>query len=432
MRTNYQRPVAAFLEGRLAERPRRIQIVTGPRQVGKTTLVERLLAQRPARSSVYFAADQPAGPTTLGTAFRPAGSTARVVAARPDTTWLLESWRQATQAALSWALDESPKNEARKAYPYFVLAIDEIQKVPGWSETIKGLWDSSVAARAPLHLVLLGSAPLLMQRGMTESLAGRHEIIPMRHWSFTEMSDAFGLDLDQYIFFGGYPGAVEYTANQDRWRDYVRDSLVQPNIERDILQMTRVDKPALLKQLFELGCAYSGQIVALDKIVGTLREAGNTVTLTRYLTLLDGAGLLTGLHKYSDHEARRRNSPPKFQVLNTALMNALSTYTFEEAGADRSYWGRVVESAVGAHLCNTSDANTPIHYWRESPLEVDFVIGRGKRLAAVEVKSGRSAVSKAGLDEFCRRHRHCRRWVVGDKDLPVGEFLRYPANHWVD
>ena len=432
MKTFYQRSIAEVLEVRVAERPRRIQIVTGPRQVGKTTLVRHLLAQRPAGSGAYFAPDQPAGPTTLGDTFRPEGSLARVTAARPDTEWLVETWRRATQAALSWTLEQGPKNDARAAHPYFVLVIDEIQKVPGWSETIKGLWDSSVAAGTPLQLILLGSSPLLMQRGLTESLAGRHEIIPMRHWAFTEMADAFGLDLDHYIFFGGYPGAVEYTANQNRWRDYVRDSLVRPNIELDILQMTRVDKPALLKQLFELGCAYSGQIVALDKIVGTHREAGNTVTLSRYLTLLEGAGLLTGLYKYSDHEVRRRNSPPKFQVLNTALMTALSTYTFEEAVADRSYWGRVVESAVGAHLCNTSDANTRIHYWRESPLEVDFVIGRGKRLAAIEVKSGRAAAAKPGLDEFCRRHRGCRRWVVGDKDLPVGEFLRYPANHWID
>jgi len=428
----FQRPVAASLEARLAERPRRIQIVTGPRQVGKTTLVKRLLDQRPGGSGAYFAADQPSVPTTLGAAFQASGSSTAVVAARPDAAWLVQTWRQATQAALSWAPDPSSKNEAHKAHPYYVLAIDEIQKIPGWSETIKGLWDSSVAARAPLHLVLLGSSPLLMQRGLAESLAGRFEVTPMRHWTFTEMADAFGLDLDHYIFFGGYPGAAEYTANQDRWRDYVRHSLVQPNIERDILQMTRVDKPALLKQLFELGCAYSGQIVALDKIVGTLRDAGNTVTLARYVTLLAGAGLLTGLHKYSDHEVRRRNSPPKFQVLNTALMTALSTYTFEEAAADRSYWGRVVESAVGAHLCNTSDANTLIHYWRDGPLEVDFVIRRGKRLAAIEVKSGRAAASKPGLDEFCRRHRGCRRWVVGDKNLPVGEFLRYPANHWVD
>jgi predicted AAA+ superfamily ATPase len=432
MTFHYQRPIAATLEERLAERPRRIQIVTGPRQVGKTTLVNRLLAQRPAGSGAYFAADQPSGPTTLGATFRPAGSTARVAAARADTAWLVETWREATQASLSWAMARNAKNGTRTPHPYFALVIDEIQKVPGWSETIKGLWDASVTARAPLHLVLLGSSPLLMQRGLTESLAGRHEIIPMRHWTFTEMSDAFGLDLDHYIFFGAYPGAAEYVDREDRWRDYVRDGLIQPNIERDILQMTRVDKPALLKQLFELGCAYSGQIVALDKIVGTLREAGNTVTLTRYLSLLESAGLLAGLHKYSDHEIRRRNSPPKFQVLNTALMSALSTYTFAEARADRSYWGRVVESAVGAHLCNSAETGTRIHYWRESPLEVDFVIGSRKRLAAVEVKSGKSSASKPGLDEFCRRHRGCRRWVVGDMDLPIGEFLRYPADHWVE
>jgi predicted AAA+ superfamily ATPase len=427
----FHRSVIATIEDRLDEPPRRMQIVMGPRQVGKTTLVNRLLARRPAPSGAYFATDQLSGSAALGIAFRPNVSTTRTATARPDTAWLVEVWQQAMRSALAWKLMWESQRAPQTPHRYYVLAIDEIQKVPHWSETIKGLWDASIAAEAPLHLILLGSSPLLMQRGLTESLAGRYEVVPLSHWSFSEMSDAFGLDLDEFIFFGGYPGAVDYINDDGRWRDYVKNSLVQPNIERDILQMTRIDKPALLKQLFELGCAYSGQIVALDKIVGSLREAGNTVTLSRYLGLLESAGLLAGLHKYSDNEIRRRNSPPKFQVLNTALMSALSSYTFDEARADRSYWGRVVESTVGAHLCNSAEPGTRIHYWRESPLEVDFVIASKGRLTAVEVKSGKSSTTKPGLEEFCRRHRGCRRWTVGEKDLPIGEFLRYTADHWV-
>ena len=271
-----------------------------------------------------------------------------------------------------------------------------------------------------------------MHKGISESLAGRFETLRMGHWSYEEMNTAFGLSLDQYIYFGGFPGSAPYTPDETRWRDYVTLGLIQPNIERDILQLTRIDKPALLKQLFELGCTYSGRIVSLDKMLGQLSDAGNVTTLARYLELLSEAGLLTGLQKYSAQALRRRNSPPKFQALNNALVSAQGSHSFDEARADRSHWGHLVESAVGAHLCNASAGDTRVHYWREASLEVDFVVEHRGRLAAIEVKSGKLGAARRGLAEFSRRHPGCQTWVVGSEALPVGEFLRYPPEHWVE
>jgi predicted AAA+ superfamily ATPase len=427
---SYQRPAHLQLQARLQEPPGRLQIVAGPRQVGKTTLVRQLMATRPSLSGLLVSTDAPGDLASDEWALPGAtDSNATLFAAdRPaDRAWLIEQWRRATAAAQAWRQSSHP---AAQDLP-FVLAIDEIQKIPQWSETIKGLWDRQMAGDLPIHLALLGSAPLLTQKGLTESLAGRYELLRMGHWSYNEMNVAFSLSLDEFVYFGGFPGSVSYVREQPRWRDYVNWSLIHPNIERDILQMTRIDKPALLKQLFELGCAYSGQILSLDKILGQLNDAGNVTTLSRYLDLLGNAGLLRGLQKYSEHALRQRKSPPKFQVLNNALMSAPGSHSFEEAQADRTHWGRLVESAVGAHLCNEAGADTRIHYWREGALEVDFVVEHRGRLAAIEVKSGKTAGAKRGLDEFAARHPGCRTWVIGSAALPLGEFLRYPPEHWV-
>ncbi|MEO8154958.1 MAG: ATP-binding protein [Rhizobacter sp.] len=404
-----------------------MQILAGPRQVGKTTLVRQLLANRPAQSGLYVAADEPER-STAGASFPAAADDVRSRGGSFNSSWLIEQWRGATRAALAWRESKSRLPDAPQT---FVLVIDEIQKVTQWSETIKGLWDRDIADGIPMHVVLLGSAPLLMQSGLSESLAGRYEAMAMSHWSFEEMNDAFGFTLDQYLYFGGFPGSATRVHDEERWRSYVVDSLIKPNIEKDILMMTRVDKPALLKHLFDVGCAYSGQIVSLDKTLGQLNDAGNVTTLARYLELLEQAGLLAGLQKYSDHELRRRKSPPKFQVLNNALMSAKGTHSFDEARADRSHWGRLVESAVGAHLVNTAGGDTRIHYWREASLEVDFVVEHRGKLAAVEVKSGKTTLLQRGLAEFAKRHEDCVTLLVGSDALPVGEFLRHPAAHWL-
>ena len=360
--------------------------VFGPRQTGKTTAVRQALRQG-AQPSRYVAVDEPDAPALELPSDGSSHDTALAPGAR-DEQWLVRHWFDA-------------RREAARSPRGFVLVFDEIQKIPRWSDAVKGLWDADRAAACPLHVVILGSSPLLMQSGLHESLAGRFEPIRFTHWSFPdqEMADAFDLDLPAFLYFGGYPGAAALRRDQARWRDYILRALVEPHIERDLLAMTRVDKPALLKRLFTLGAAASSRILSYTKMLGELRDAGNTTTLARYLELLENAGLLAGLPKYASRP-HRRGSSPKLNVLDTALMTAGSGYTFDEARADRTFWGRVVESAVGAHLFNTAPSDIRLHYWRESPHEVDFVLQRGPRLVAVEVKSGPRRGSSKGLEAF--------------------------------
>ena len=413
----FQRSQVATLLRRLAEPPRRIVAVFGPRQSGKTTGVHQALPQieRPSR---YVAVDEPDVPALRPPPTPPSHDTAPAPGVR-DEQWLVRQWVDARREA-----ERSPRG--------FVLVFDEIQRVPRWSETVKGLWDADRAAERALHVVILGSSPLLMQSGLSESLAGRFEPIRFAHWSFSEMADAFGLDLPRYLYFGGYPGAASMLREHHQWREYIQQGLVEPNLERDVLSMTRVDKPALLKRLFELGTAWSGQILSYTKMLGELDGAGHTVTLARYLDLLQRAGLLAGLPKYANRP-HRRGSSPKLNVLNTALMTAGSGYTFDEARADRTFWGRIVESAVGAHLLNTATSDIRLHYWRDGPHEVDFVLRRGPRVVAIEVKSGPRRGAPRGLETFTERFQPQRSLLVGEGgDVPLHEFLAAPASHWVE
>lgn len=414
---SYQRQEVRTLLDRLSEPPRFLIFVAGPRQVGKTTLVRNALSQFNPSDYHFVPVDQPDISRAPG--FSSAEDIAYDRDARPrDAAWLVEQWQRARTAA-------------RESTNGHILVLDEIQKIPRWSEAVKGLWDADRAEGLKLHVVLLGSSPLLMQKGMSESLTGRYELMRVTHWSFLEMHEAFDFDLEDYIYFGGYPGSAAYIRNEPRWRNYVNGSLIEPSIEKDILMMTRVDKPALLKQLFYLGCNYSGQILSYDKMLGQLQDAGNTTTLARYLEMLGNAGLIYGLQKYAGQQHRRRASSPKFNVLNNALMSAGSGYTKAEAKADRSYWGRLVESAVGAHLYNTGHPDCNLYYWRESSREVDFIIGRGKKLAAIEVKSGPSSGHASGLDIFEENFGKCRKLLVGEGGIPLVEFLSYPAEHWL-
>jgi len=211
-----------------------------------------------------------------------------------------------------------------------VLVLDEIQKIPGWSETVKRLWDEDSRRRVPLKVLLLGSAPLLVARGLSESLAGRFELLHLPHWSFAEMRTAFGWSVDKFIFYGGYPGAAPLVAEPTRWARYILDALVETSISRDVLLLTRVDKPALLRRLFELACRYSGQVLSYTKMLGQLQDAGNTTTLAHYLDLLAAAGMVTGLPKYAGDAARSRGSSPKLPLCQQArrvplLRNPLRT-----------------------------------------------------------------------------------------------------------
>ena len=415
----FKRKQLATLLERLNEPPRRLIFIAGPRQVGKTTLIEQAknAIDRDLLLVSVDESDSGSFPTATGPPDTTSTNTLIAAPREPDAKWLVDVWQQA-------------RANAERSERGHVLALDEIQKVPRWSEAVKGLWDADRREQRRLHVILSGSAPLLMQRGLTESLAGRFETIRLKHWSFAEMSQAFGLNVSEYVYFGGYPGAVEYIYDHSRWYDYISSALVEPNIERDILAMQRVDKPALLKRLFEVGAASSGQILSYTKMLGQLQDAGNTTTLARYLDLLERVGLLAGLQNYTGGIYRRRASSPKLNVLNTGLMSASSGHTFEEAQADRTFWGRLIESAVGAHLWNTATGPTRLWYWRQNGSEVDFVLQRGPRLVAFEVKSHRRHVDRQGLEQFRERFRPVQTVVVGGDGVSVEEFLSVPADEW--
>ncbi len=388
----YKRPQVAELERRLAEPRRFMQVVIGPRQVGKTTLVQQATSK--FEGSVRFvSADEPG---------------------LQPTEWLSQQWEA---ARLSGG----------------VLVIDEVQKVPNWSEAVKRLWDEDSRNGRDLKVVLLGSAPLLVQRGLTESLAGRFETLRIPHWSFSEMSQAFGFTLEQFLYFGGYPGAASLVNERERWRRYVLDSLIETTIARDVLLMTRVDKPALLRRLFELACSYSGQVLSYTKLLGQLQDAGNTTTLAHYLDLLSGAGLVLGLQKYAGDKARSRGSSPKLQVLNTALLAVQSDLALEDYRQDGALWGRLVGSAVGAHLANAAlMGEVEVFYWRERNREVDFVVKAGRRLTAIEVKSGGTPSSLPGMKAFVDTFGASRTLLVGGDSIGLAEFLEVPVRHWID
>lgn len=391
----YVRPQAEVLARRLAEPRRFIQVIAGPRQVGKTTLVQS--AVQNIKASVRFvSADEPA---------------------LRGSEWIAQQW-------------EAARLEA--AHAGAVLILDEVQKVPGWAETVKRLWDEDTRSRRPLRVVLLGSAPLLVAQGLAESLAGRFEVQHVRHWSYSEMRLAFGWSLDQYVFYGGYPGAAPLIGEPPRWTRYVADSLIETSISRDVLLMSRVDKPALLRRLFELACRYSGQVLSYTKMIGQLQDAGNTTTLAHYLQLLDGAGIVTGLPKYAADAARRRASSPKLQVYNTALLTAQSGMTLTETRRDSSLWARWVESAVGAHLANAAATGIcEVAYWRERNREVDFVVTRGRNVTAIEVKSGRALGNLRGMAAFTEAFKPERTLLVGGDGIGIEQFLSRPVEHWI-
>lgn len=312
-----------------------------------------------------------------------------------------------------------------------VLVLDEIRKIPGWSETVKRLWDADTAEGVPLHVVVLGSAPLLVQSGPSESLAGRFEVIRVPHWSFAEMREAFGWSLDQYVYYGGYPGAAPLIDQPERWRLYVLDALVETTISRDILLMQRVDKRALLRRLFELGCQYSGQVLSYNRMLGQLQDAGNTTTLAHYLELLQAAALLEGLSKYAGQKARQRGSSPKLQVHNNALITSQRALSPAQARADGEAWGRLVELAVGAWLVNAAKG-TPVavHSWAAGSHEVDFVLARGDQVVAVEVKSAARRGTLPGMAAFANEFDVHRKLLVGADGIPVEEFIQTDLLHW--
>ncbi len=396
-KTPFYRQQYKILLSRLKEKRKFIQVLTGPRQSGKTTIAQQVLEKLKYQTH-YVSADEP----TLH-----------------STSWIEQQWEIARLQA------------SKSKQTGSVLVLDEIQKIPGWSETIKRLWDIDTIKKIPLKIILLGSAPLLIQKGLTESLAGRFEIIPVTHWTFPEMHAAFGWTLDQYIYYGGYPGSSNLISDRNRWARYIVDSLIETTISRDILLMTRIDKPALLRQLFQLGSSYSGQIVSYQKLVGQLQDAGNTTTLAHYLQLLQGAGMLAGLQKFSEKQIRQRSSSPKLLVLNNALSTAQSQFPMYDTKQQPELWGRLVESAVGAFLVNSSiSSNFNVFYWREAGYEVDFIIQKGNTVVAIEVKSGRKRESLFGIEIFNKRFKPKRKLLVGRDGIPLNDFFNFNIDDW--
>ena len=383
-----QRAYFQLVKSRVEEPRKFIQVLYGPRQVGKTTLIKQVLS---AINIPYLFAT---ADDIIGT----------------DSMWLRNLWDRARLLQ---------KKEGREV----VLAVDEVQKVQNWSEVVKKEWDMDSFNDIPIKLVILGSSSLLIQQGLTESLSGRFEAVYIDHWSYKEMYDAFGLSLNEYIWFGGYPGAASLISDETRWKRYVKNSLIDTSLSKDILMLTRVDKPALLRRLFEIGCSYSAQILSLTKIQGELMEKGNITTLSNYLSLLETAGLLCGLEKYSGDIIRKRSSKPKFQVFNNALLSAQCEQTFSEALTDGKLWGRLFESAVGTHLLNKSyTEDYDLYYWNENSMEVDYVLQKGSKVVAVEVKSGKDS-SNSGMDVFRSKFHPSASFIVGTDGISIEEFL---------
>lgn len=376
------------IKERIEEKRNFIQVIYGPRQVGKTTLITQLL-KKISIPYIFEAADD----INFSNSF-----------------WISQIWETARFKL--------------KTEPEVLIIIDEIQKINNWSEVIKKEWDKDTKENNNIKLIILGSSRLLIQKGLSDSLAGRFETTYLGHWSYDEMNKAFGWSLEEYIYFGGYPASNKLIKDEQRWKDYITNSLIETTISKDILMLTRVDKPALLKELFEIGSQYSGQILSFNKIIGQLIDAGNTTTLSNYLKLLSDCGLLSGLEKYSKEIIRKRSSIPKFQVHNNALISSLSNDSFPYILEDKKKWGRLVESTIGCHLVNNSIAQRyKVYYWREQSFEVDFVIEKGDKLISIEVKSGARAKNK-GMSIFNSRFQPSKTLLIGSQGIPLEDFLK--------
>lgn len=385
----YKRTEYQIIKERIKESRKFIQVVMGARQIGKSTVVKQVLndLDEPYR---MFSADNV--PTT-------------------NSAWISDCW------AAARSLKEN------KGWDSIVLVIDEIQKITNWSEVVKKEWDADTFNDTNIKVLLLGSSRVLLEKGLSESLAGRFEEIRMTHWSYQEMKECFGFTLDQYIFYGGYPGAAPLIHDEDRFSQYIQSAIIEATINKDILMDTPISKPALLRQTFELGAAYSGEILSLNKMLGSLQDAGNTVTLASYINLLNESGLLCGLQKYSIDLARRRASIPKLQVYNNALKMVYSPLTFEEVLVDRKSWGRIIESCIGAYLVSQSFVHRfEVFYWRERDDEVDFILRKKSSVIAIEVKSN-AEKKTAGLEKFKQLFQPNKAFIVGDGGISIEDFL---------
>ncbi len=304
-----------------------------------------------------------------------------------------------------------------------LLVLDELQKIPNWSETVKALWDEDKRQGSRVTALLLGSSALLLAAGSNESLAGRFLLYRCPHWTARECGEVFGWDLDRWLVLGGYLGAAVFADDPVAWRTYVRDAIIEPALARDVLAVSPVRKPALLRNLFLLACRYPAQELSFTKMLGQLHEAGNTTTLANYLHLCEQAWLLSGIERYSGSRVARRASSPKLVLWTNSLATAAFTRGPEAWRQDGAAWGRLVENAVGAHLLShLPSVSCELSWWRDGNDEVDFVVQAGEDLWAVEVKSGRPRMG-GGLQAFARRYPKAHRIVIGTGGVPLLEFF---------
>lgn len=390
----YKRAEYQTIKSRLEEPRRFIQVVMGARQVGKTTVVRQVLKDL-AIPCQFFSADNV--PAT-------------------NSTWISNCWAAVRSL------------KANNGWECAILVIDEIQKIANWSEVVKKEWDADTFHERNIKVLLLGSSRVLLEKGLSESLAGRFEEIRMSHWGYLEMRDCFGFSLDQYLFYGGYPGAATLLRDEDRFQQYIQSAIIEATINKDILMDTPIGKPALLRQTFELGATYSGNLLSLTKMLGSLQDAGNTTTLAGYINLLQESGLLCGLQKFSMDTARRKASIPKFQVYNNALKTVFSPLTFEQAILDRKAWGHIFESGIGAYLLNQAFVHRfEVFYWRERNDEVDFILRKKGTLVAIEIKSNAEKRTE-GLEKFRRLFNPQSALIVGESGIGAEEFLSMDIN----
>lgn len=387
----YIRSQCRLLKERMEEPRKFMQVLAGPRQVGKSTLIRQALREVTM-------------PYTIEDADK---------VDPQDTDWIGRVW-ESVRTTMTLRKEEE-----------HLLVIDEIQKINNWSEAVKKEWDEDTYNGINIKVVLLGSSRLLLKKGLTESLAGRFELIRLGHWHFEEMRDAFGFTLDEYVYFGGYPGPAHLIKEEKRWKKYIKDSLVAPAIEKDVIMTSNIYKPVLMKQLFELGCKYSAEMLSLTKMLGLLQDAGNATTLANYLEILNQCHLLTALQKYARDDARKYKSIPKYQVYNNALMTAYKGRSFETTRIDPNAWGRWVESAVGTHLLSMAEElEYKVYYWRDGDNEVDFIVESDDACIAIEVKSGRRGMN-SGLPKFAEKFTPKRSFVVGSHGVKLEDFLTY-------
>lgn len=387
----YQRRHLNILKSRMAEPRRRMQIVMGPHQVGKSTLVGQF-TEGISVPFDFFAADG---------------------VNRFDSSWIPNKWQQ-----VRMRMDIHSEQE-------HILIIDEVQKIRGWSEQVKKEWDEDSRNHRNLKVILLGSSRLLLQKGLEESLEGRFETIKMGYWDWQEMHEAFGFSMDEYVYFGGFPGLAPDIQDEDRWRNLMEDSIISSILTRDILEIEEIRNPALLRQVFELACIESAKELSLTKMQGTM-NSGTVPTIKNYLDILNKSMTVQPLQNYSASRIREKLSVPKMQVFNNAFRNRFGSFSFDEARVDPAEWGRLVESAVGAHLANRAMTDDyELFYWRnERRQECDYVLRKGQALVAIEVKSG-SVDKTVGFEKFKEQFadKVTAAFIVGPQALPLEDFF---------